>query len=113
MSFLVLFACSIVVALLLARVFKPIPVLVAFVVPGFVASDLAGSLRRRFQVPPLGESFVTRYIPGMENQFVIMSDESGYSRKPAAGQKLQSDLQEWAEARAVYPARSANAEARD
>lgn len=38
-------------------------------------------LRNQILVPPQGESFVVKFIPGVEKNFVIMSDESNYGRQ--------------------------------
>ncbi|MGA3133757.1 MAG: hypothetical protein ABSD59_23570 [Terracidiphilus sp.] len=38
-------------------------------------------LRNQILIPPQGEPFVVKYVPGFERNFVIMSDESEYGRQ--------------------------------
>ena len=38
-------------------------------------------IRNEIRVPPVGERFVVKYIPGLARNFVIMSDLSDYGRR--------------------------------
>lgn len=45
--------------------------------------------RNEILIPPDGESFVTKYIPGFERNFVIMSDESQYGKERLIREDLE------------------------
>jgi hypothetical protein len=46
-------------------------------------------LRNEILIPPQGEPFVIKYVPGFERNFVIMSDESKYGRQRLIEQDLE------------------------
>jgi hypothetical protein len=46
-------------------------------------------VRNEILIPPEGQSFVVKYVPGFERNFVIMSDESEYGRERA----IRADLE--------------------
>jgi hypothetical protein len=43
-------------------------------------------VRNEIRIPPVGERFVVKYIPGLAHNFVIMSDLSDYGRRQAIGE---------------------------
>jgi hypothetical protein len=60
--------------------------------------------RNRIDVPPVGERFVIRYIPGFERNIVIMRDESPFGRR----QQVQDALVSVERARGRWQASPAN-----
>lgn len=46
-------------------------------------------IRNRILIPPMGQPFVAKYIPGFERNLVIMSDESEYGRQRLFAEALQ------------------------
>ncbi|GAA3410596.1 hypothetical protein ACFFNY_21365 [Paenibacillus hodogayensis] len=62
-------------------------------------------LRNAILIPPEGETFVTKYIPGFERNIVIMSDESLYGQRLRIDEDLQPVLKAEAQL-AVSPANS-------
>jgi len=49
-------------------------------------------LRNAILIPPKGETFVTKYIPGFERNIVIMSDQSLYGQRLLINEDLQPVL---------------------
>lgn len=46
-------------------------------------------IRNEILIPPQGQSFVIKYVPGFERNFVIMSDESQYGKERLIEQDFQ------------------------
>jgi hypothetical protein len=46
-------------------------------------------IRNEILIPPQGQSFVIKYVPGFERNFVIMSDESQYGKQRLIEQDFQ------------------------
>jgi hypothetical protein len=46
-------------------------------------------IRNEILIPPQGQSFITKYVPGFERNFVIMSDESQYGKQRLVEQDFE------------------------
>lgn len=46
-------------------------------------------IRNEILIPPEGESFVVKYVPGFERNIVILSDESDYGRRRLVREDLE------------------------
>jgi hypothetical protein len=61
-------------------------------------------VRNEILIPPEGETFVVKYVPGFERNFVIMSDESEYGKE----RLIRADLEPVKKAEAQVAVNPAN-----
>jgi hypothetical protein len=75
-------------------------------VPTTFATDTASiyPVRNEILIPPEGQTFVVKYVPGFERNFVIMSDESEYGRE----RLIRADLEPVKKAEAQLAVSPAN-----
>jgi hypothetical protein len=71
--------------------------------------DMTASIypvRNEILIPPEGQTFIAKYVPGFDRNFVIMSDQSGYGKERLISRDLQP-VEKAAAQLAVSPANPA------